>query len=266
MNIFLTILAILPGLIIIYLIYRFDKYEKEATLPLSICFGLGIAIAFPALWIEQWYDSMGIDEHGGFWTLIVLCFISIALTEELVKFIALIAYPFQKKFFNEPLDGIIYTVMIGMGFATIENIFYSLRFDTGTILVRAFTAVPAHAVFAIMMGYFAGLAKFNKKKKILFLFYSLGLAVIVHGVYDFFILQKYYDWLMLFATITLVTSGIFAYRLIKMHQQISPFKDKLEQADSEIPVTASSTEKIKTIPKTDNEIMDSIISDLQEEE
>ena len=54
--------------------------------------------------------------------------------------------------------------MIGMGFATLENILYADRFGLQTVMIRAFTAVPAHAIFAIIMGYYIGLAKFNKKK------------------------------------------------------------------------------------------------------
>jgi len=166
--------------------------------------------------------------------LLLLSFVVIALSEELVKFIALIAYPFQKKFFNEPIDGIVYSVMIGMGFATIENIIYADRFGTGTTIVRAFTAVPAHAVFAVIMGYFTGLAKFNPDKKITYLAMGLGLAILVHGIYDVFILQQYYEWLMLFATFTLLLSGYFAYRLIRMHQAASPFRDVTSEiVDSE---------------------------------
>lgn len=274
MNVLLTILAILPGLIIAYLIYRFDKHEKESKLALAISFGIGVLSAFPALWIEQGYDNLGVNEFGSFWNLLLLSFVSIALTEELVKFIALMAYPFPKKFFNEPMDGIVYAVMIGMGFATIENIFYAYRFGTGTVLVRAFTAVPAHAIFAIMMGYFVGLAKFDKKNRIRLLAYGLGIAVLVHGIYDVFILQKYHDWIMLLATLTLVVGGFFCYRFIRTHQQNSPFiqeesiVEELPEENIIIEASAPITEvtEERTTSSSDDDIMNSIISDMQGEE
>ena len=56
-------------------------------------------------------------------------------------------------------DGIVYAVMIGMGFATLENIIYASRFGLETTLFRAFTAVPAHGVFAAIMGYYIGVGK-----------------------------------------------------------------------------------------------------------
>lgn len=266
-NFLLVILAILPGVLICYLIYRFDKYEKETNLPLAICFGLGVFSALPALKLEEWGDRMGINEHGGFGMLLFLSFVVIALSEELVKFIALIAYPFQKKFFNEPIDGIIYTVMIGMGFATIENIIYADRFGTATTIVRAFTAVPAHAVFAIIMGYFVGLAKFNPKEKYKYLALGLGAAVLVHGIYDVFILQQYYEWLMLFATFTLLICAFLAYRLIKMHQENSPFKSRIEVENNieEDSILIADGLEDTPIVESDDDIMGAILGDLEEE-
>lgn len=268
----LILLAIIPGLGICYLIYRLDKYEKEDLLPLAICFGLGVASAFPALKLEEWWDSIGVNEHGSFWMLLLLSFVVIALSEELVKFIALIAYPFQKKFFNEPLDGVVYAVMIGMGFATLENILYADRFGTGTTIVRAFTAVPAHAIFAVLMGYYVGKAKFDKENRIKNLAIGLGVAIGVHGIYDVFILQQYHEWLMLLATLTLIIGGYFAYRLIQKHLSDSPFNqesiDTLDQVETEIDDSALIADGLDDISpdSEDNEIMDAILKELNEEE
>ena len=80
----------------------------------------------------------------------------VALTEE-AKFIALRYYAFRNKNFNEPFDGIIYAVYISMGFAFV-NILYVSQGGMQVAILRTFTAVPAHAMFAVMMGYYAGLA------------------------------------------------------------------------------------------------------------
>ena len=47
-----------------------------------------------------------------------------------------------------------------MGFAFVENILYVSQGGMQVAILRTFTAVPAHAMFAVMMGYYAGLAKF----------------------------------------------------------------------------------------------------------
>jgi RsiW-degrading membrane proteinase PrsW (M82 family) len=256
-SVLVILLAIIPGLLIGYLIYRSDLYEKESPLPLLICFGLGIISAIPALKLEEWGDRMGIQEGQNFWMLLLLAFVVVALSEELMKFIVLVAYPFQRSFFNEPMDGIIYSGMIGMGFATIENIFYATQFGTGTTIVRAFTAVPAHGVFAIIMGYYVGLAKMDEKKRVKYLVKGLGIAVLVHGTYDFFILQHYRDWLMIMATFVLFISGFYAYRLIRKHQSNSPFIPLATAAD---PPTATD------LTDAENEIKDDIFKQLEEED
>ena len=268
LDILLTILAIIPGLVICYIIFRFDKHEQEPKWPLVISFGLGVLSAFPALKLEEYGDSLGINESGGFGMLLLLSFVVIALSEELMKYIALVAFPFQKRFFNEPIDGIIYAVLIGMGFATVENIIYALRFGTETTIVRAFTAVPAHGVFAIWMGYFTGIAKFKKgNKKFTNLGLGLLMAVLVHGTYDLFILQQYFDWLILFATVVLIVSGYFAYRLLKEHQNNSPFiKNTLEKESTVITDhqlenhPAQSNQSIDS----DNDMMNDILDELDD--
>lgn len=253
-TILLHLLAIFPGILICFLIYRSDKYEKEAKTPLLICFLLGVVSAFPALKLEELGDRAGIDEFGGFWMLILLSFIVIALSEELVKFMVLFFYPFRKKFFNEPFDGIVYSVVIAMGFATIENMIYADLFGRETTILRAFTAVPAHAIFGVVMGYFIGIARFDSKNRLRYLAYGLGSAIFLHGIYDFFILQQYYEWLMLFATFTLLLSGYLSFLLIKTHQDASPFKPFLSEEN----ISNNHAE-------SDEDIMNSIISDMEEE-
>ena len=56
--------------------------------------------------------------------------------------------------FDEWIDGVVYTICIGMGFALVENLIYAFDYDLITVVVRALTAVPAHAIFAIFMGFF----------------------------------------------------------------------------------------------------------------
>lgn len=224
MNPLLLLIAILPGLLISLYIYFKDKYEKEAHWPLIICFLLGMLSTLPAMWCEAQGAHLENVDHFG--TLLFFAFIVVAFSEEFAKFICLMGYPFPRPFFNEPLDGIIYSMMIGMGFATLENILYADRFGFNTILIRAFTAVPAHAVFAIIMGYYVGLAKFDIKNRLKLIGKGLGLAVFLHGLYDFFIIQQYYEWLMGFATITLAIGLIFVRKLVQLHQINSPFQEE----------------------------------------
>lgn len=103
------------------------------------------------------------DDYSIFQQFIKAFFV-VALIEEFSKYIFVRFYSQPKKYFNEPFDGIVYAVMVSMGFAAIENIAYVSQGGMGTAIVRAFTAVPAHATFAVLMGYFMGLAKFAPSK------------------------------------------------------------------------------------------------------
>jgi RsiW-degrading membrane proteinase PrsW (M82 family) len=220
----LIFVAVLPGLLISYLIFRLDRYEKEPRLALLICFGLGVVVTVPAMYLEHLFADLGWDAPTNFWLTLAFSFIGIALVEELFKFLAVLIYPFGRRPFNEPIDGIVYTVMIGMGFATLENVLYADRFGLETLLVRSLTAVPAHAAFAVVMGYYVGWAKFRLLERKSLLAKGFLLTVALHGAYDFFILQELYSWLILLAIIILGVSIYLSRRLILEHQESSPFR------------------------------------------
>lgn len=216
-------LAILPAILIAWIIYRADRHEREKWFPLTLCFLLGMLVTVPVMEVQEFFYHLGIDQPANLFWVCITSFVIVAFFEELFKFLTLILFPYLRPFFNEPLDGIIYAVMISMGFATLENVLYALQFSISTTALRGITAVPAHAVFATMMGYFVGKAKFKTERKtqIRFLLTGLGIAVLVHGLYDFFIIQEFYDWLILLAIVTLFISIYFAMRMFKEEQEES---------------------------------------------
>jgi len=219
------LVAIVPSLLIAGFIYWQDKYEREKAIPMLICFLLGAIITMPALFLEAKADSIGWSESEHFGMTFFVAFIVVAFNEELFKFVALYLFPFQQKFFNEPFDGIVYAVMIGMGFAMVENILYVHRFGIAETWGRAFTAVPSHGVYAIIMGYYAGLAKFNTTQRWTLLLKGLLFATLLHGAYDLFLLQQELEWLMLLSIVILYGSMFLAWRMIKTHQKDSPWKE-----------------------------------------
>ncbi len=225
MTVLLLLAAILPGLLIGFFIFRIDKYEREKLLPLAVCFALGTAITYPALHLQIYLDGLGFSEEGTLWQTLVFALVGVALSEELFKSACVFVYPFHQKFFNEPMDGIVYTVFVGMGFATAENVLYAFEFDLTTVLVRSFTAVPAHAVFGVLAGYYFGLAKFAAGGKLLLILQGILCAVLLHGLYDFFILQQVYEELTGLALLCLAVGIRISRRLVRLHLAVSPFRD-----------------------------------------
>jgi len=219
----LVALAIAPSIAIILFVYFRDKYEKEPLRILVWCFIFGILSIIPAILIELAPGFSQEDISNNMLITLVYAFLFVGLGEEFSKYFFIRVYAFRKKDFNEPFDGIIYSLMVSMGFATAENIFYVLDGGLSTGMMRMFTAVPAHAAFGILMGYYIGLAKF-RKNRFFYLLTALLMAAIAHGAYDFFLFQQNYPGLTIFSILVLILIIIFSFRAIKIHRRNSPFK------------------------------------------
>ena len=89
------------------------------------------------------------------------------------------------------MDGIVYGVAAGLGFATVENIFYVFGFGTiSTAIVRAFLSVPSHAAYAGIMGFYLGHGedaeqwRVSKRSERILIITGLLIAIVLHGLYD----------------------------------------------------------------------------------
>ncbi len=221
----LFLLAALPGVLISWYIYRADKFEREQRIPIAVCFLLGALATWPALQVEVWgHTATGIRFHRNIFVAAFYSFVIVAVTEESIKWCCLLLYPFFRTFFNEPMDGILYAVLIAMGFATMENIAYANQFGIEITVFRGFTAVPAHGAFAVIMGYYAGKAKFDTARRWSLLLRGLLVAILLHGAYDFLFVQEMYGELVFLAAGVLGLSIYYAQRMIHEHQDNSPFR------------------------------------------
>lgn len=225
----LASIALAPVAIVFTIVFMLDRYDREPLRLLILSFVFGILIAVPVVFAEIYMQQLfGIqDEQNPLLPTVLLAFVVVAFSEEGFKFLVLRLYAYPKKAFDEPYDGIMYAVAVSMGFAAIENVLYVLGGGLGVGILRMFTAVPAHAAFAHMMGYFVGLAKFesNAAKRVGFMLLGLGLAVLTHGLYDFFLM--YDDAAFgLFSFVVLLVAIILAFRAIRAHQRRSPFRNR----------------------------------------
>jgi protease PrsW len=238
-----VLLAIAPGIAICLFIFYRDIYNREPSLNLLISFGLGCLSILPAMWFEDAFMKKTID--GSMGGLILCCYAVIGLSEEGGKFLGLRVYSYNQKGFDEPLDGIVYSVMVSMGFATVENIRYLTVYaapgtELSLGLMRMITSVPAHASFAVVMGYFVGKAKFepDDNKKVLLSSAGLLGAIFFHGTYDVFILMpeythfgrenKHLHFLWWGGIVALAVCLILCRKLIRHNRKISKemFKPK----------------------------------------
>src|SRR5688572_28371639 len=116
----LLVLALAPGIAIIFYIIGKDKYNKEPFLNLLISFLLGVLSTLPAI-IVQSSITASLESYFSYRSSVYylfFAFVAVGFSEEGSKYLMLRLYAYRQKAFDEPLDGIIYGVMISMGFAT----------------------------------------------------------------------------------------------------------------------------------------------------
>jgi protease PrsW len=197
-NLLLIISAVTPSIALLYYFYLRDKYEKEPRQMLFKAFALGSLAVVPIIGFElrlNIFDLADKDLLGAGYT----AFIVAGLVEEGFKFFIFWFFIWKNKNFNEMYDGIVYSVFISLGFATTENLGYVLLSGFHTALVRSITAVPAHALFGVAMGYYFGKARFaNENRNIRYLTLAFFVPIILHGVYDFILFVQSIFLMLLF--------------------------------------------------------------------
>lgn len=221
----LLFLAVAPAMIIVLYIYFKDKFEKEPIGFLFKNFLMGAIVSIIITLILSVFANyfFPLTDETSIYQQFIKAFFVVGLVEEFSKYVIVKYYAQKSDEFNEPFDGIVYAVTVSMGFAALENVMYVFQHGVSTGIVRAFTAVPAHATFGILMGYFMGLAKFSKFKSILNLT-GLLVATFFHGAYDFFLFIDFVPGIALGAFVSLIIGIILSKKAIKIHQRNSHFK------------------------------------------
>ena len=190
--------AVAPSIALLYYFYARDKYEKEPGQMLLKAFALGSVAVIPVIFFElrlNIFDMAEMDYLMAGYTAFVVA----GLVEEGFKFFILWFLIWKNKNFNETYDGIVYAVFISLGFATTENIGYVLLTGYHTAFVRSITAVPAHALFGVIMGYYIGKARFaDEKGKTKFLMFAFLIPIVLHGIYDFILFSRSIELMLLF--------------------------------------------------------------------
>ena len=162
-------------LFIVFAIIYSDKFREPTDLVIKTFFA-GVIICFPAAELNHLLiPSYEYSYRAGF-------------TEEMLKFLVLYFYIRPKSAFNEPMDAIVYGVLVSLGFATFENITYvyqgNFEVDSFSLaIMRAVSAIPLHATCGIIMGYFFGLYAFTHSKQ--FLIKSIVFPIGIHAIYNF---------------------------------------------------------------------------------
>ncbi|HOM68465.1 MAG TPA: PrsW family glutamic-type intramembrane protease [Candidatus Paceibacterota bacterium] len=205
MIIFLFILSFIPNFIWLVFFLKEDP-NPEPKKSLIIAFLLGILAALVCFPIELglnyiFINFLGFDiienyliynGEASIFEIFTYSLIGIALVEEIIKFLMAKLMLFKNPVFDEPVDAMIYLVVIALGFAFFENFLVvlgnylndvALLETIGILVYRFIGANLLHVISSGIIGFYwaKGIILKNQKKS---LTKGIIIAVILHGLFN----------------------------------------------------------------------------------
>jgi RsiW-degrading membrane proteinase PrsW (M82 family) len=169
-----------------------DRLQPEPRRRLILAFLCGMAacgIALSAFWLTDVLGFPDFDEGDSGW-LAAYCFLVIGPVEEGAKVLVALLIVFRWREFDEPVDGLVYSAAIALGFATVENFIHLPGLPLGEQLGRSFALPFTHTLFAAVWGMAIAHARFRLTDR----WRRIGLqtggvlaAMTLHGLYDWLI-------------------------------------------------------------------------------
>jgi RsiW-degrading membrane proteinase PrsW (M82 family) len=230
------IIPMIPGVIWLWIIYKTDLYEPEPKRLVLATFGLGILAIAPAFGGERlagmaypflrYIEAAAATGVTAPVPMAIGCFLVIGPCEEIAKFLAVRLFVYRNKEFNEPLDGIIYAAAAALGFASLENVLYVIDWHQGHVQVqwgalgiRSLLALPGHVIFATTWGYALGRQKFDPSYRV---WPMVALAALLHGLYDFLLMYRPTQPLILLYMSLMVPIIVRQIRLLRAESPFAP--------------------------------------------
>lgn len=226
------LLAFGPGIIWMWIIYRWDRFQPEPRWLVIRTFLLGSALAVPVVFAELVLTlpavlSGGLSSLGDMAGLSLgnkayQAFIVAGVTEEIGKFLVVRITVYRNRHFDEPIDGVVYSSAAALGFASAENIGYLIGFGWEVLLLRGFISLLGHITFSVMWGYPLALRKIRGPALTGLVWLGLGAGVASHGLYDFLLFsQSWFTVLVIPAFLGLVVMMVL---IVQHARRISPFR------------------------------------------
>lgn len=181
-------LGFLPGLFWLWFYYKKDLHPEPIKWVAKV-FLWGMLATIPSIVIEVIFEFFFAEwfEPGTIVYVFIITFVVVAPVEEFMKYFVVKRTVYRNKVFDEKIDGVVYMIAAGLGFATFENILAAVESGGSIVLARAVTATLLHAVASGLVGFYLGQAKFRPQKRTFFISIGLLLGILVHGIYNFVI-------------------------------------------------------------------------------
>lgn len=237
MLLILLILATIPVITILLVVYVRDKNKEPLTLLIKL-FLSGFLSCVLVLIISKAISFLpfmqGTLDEKGFLDILLYAFVGVALVEEFCKWLMTYFIGYHHKEFDEVYDIIVYAIFVSLGFAFVENIIYVIQISNiKTALLRAISAVPSHACDAVFMGYYLSVSKQyaikkKKDKEKLYVILSVIIPALLHGIYDFCLMSRIRILIIIFVVFVVYLYAFSFMKLIRAsrHNRKIKFKNR----------------------------------------
>ncbi len=223
MNIFETIVyaffaGLLPALVWLWFWLHEDKEHPEPRSTLAFTFTTGMSMIFLAIPLEAFFYQ---NSPTPFWR-----FTAWAAVEEILKFSAAYIAALHTKQFDEPLDAVIYMMCAALGFAALENTLFILNSSVSgtpaiintsiysTIFLTNLRFIGAnllHVVASSTIGIAMAWSFYKSKaKKIFWAVGGIFVAIVLHTIFNLFIIDGSSGSIFLIFSIVWITMIGFA--------------------------------------------------------
>lgn len=186
-----VLVGVVPALIWLWFwMYQEDREDPEPIILIIISFILGAILVLIAMWMEKFSINFVKDN-----TAQIIVWAGI---EELLKLIGVSLMIFGNNIIRRPIDYPMYFIATALGFAAFENVLYLIKpMSTSNTIVGMLTgnlrflgSTLLHAIASSMLGIALGLSFYLKQYRVLYLLIGIICAIILHSVFNFFIMKE----------------------------------------------------------------------------
>lgn len=164
-------------------------------------------------------------------------FIVIALVEEFSKFLIVKEKVINDPEFDEPVDVMLYMIIVALGFAALENLLvffpgkepFLLKEALAVIVFRFIGATFLHALCSGTLGYFLALSIFEPKNRFRLIIQGIVIATILHGFFNISIIEIEKRTILSIVFLIILLSGLaifvsFGFRKLKKIASVCKIK------------------------------------------
>ncbi len=210
MTILFVFLGLLPSFIWLSFFLQEDIHPEPRKMVFYVFLGGAIAAIlaiFLQAIVEIFFDNAGI-KHETFWPITTFAFI-----EEFLKFTVVFLIISKSKYFDEPIDAMVYMVTIAAGLAAVENV--GVMFGNsimpekiGVLVLRFLGATLVHIMSSALMGFYWARG-IIKNRVFIFVIFGLIMATLLHSFFNYLIVL--FNGVLIYSIIFLVAAAFLVF-------------------------------------------------------